>query len=67
MREIFLIEKSVVVENGRTVLRERRCHGLMEAGGFRLLSYCGKRVPIRTPETAGTSNNFLNPKKREAA
>lgn len=47
MREIVVIERSTVAENGRAVLRERKYHGLLqENGGFRLLSYCGKRITL---------------------
>lgn len=55
MREIVMIERSTVSRNGRTVLHERRCHGLLCDDGFRLLAYCGKRIPqppeqVRQPE-----------------
>lgn len=41
-----MIERSTIPRNGRTVLHERRYHGLLgDDGSFRLLAFCGKRVP----------------------
>lgn len=46
MREVIYVEKSAVTQNGKSVLEEIRCHGLLgEDGSFRLLGYCGKRFP----------------------
>lgn len=43
----MVIERNTVVQNGRTVLQERKYHGLLcDDGSFRLLAYCGKRVPL---------------------
>lgn len=46
-----MIERSTVSRNGRTVLHERRCHGLLCDDGFRLLAYCGKRFPQPREQT----------------
>lgn len=47
MREITVEQKTCVTENGRSVLYERKYHGLLhEDGSFRLLAYCGKRFPL---------------------
>lgn len=46
MREIIYVEKSTVTQDGKTVVEEKRCRGLLgEDGSFRLLGYCGKRFP----------------------
>ncbi len=46
MREVIYVEKSTVIQDGKTVVEEKRCHGLLEEdGSFRLLGYCGKRFP----------------------
>ncbi len=46
MREVIYVEKSAVTQDGKTVVEEKRCHGLLEEdGSFRLLGYCGKRFP----------------------
>lgn len=46
MREVIYVEKSTVTQDGKTVVEEKRCHGLLgEDGSFRLLGYCGKRFP----------------------
>ena len=44
MREIIIVERATVTENGRTVLQERKLHGLQDDGAFRLLFYGGKRI-----------------------
>lgn len=47
MRELVVMERSTVRENGRLVLRERQCYGVArEDGGVQLLAYRGKRVPL---------------------
>ncbi len=46
MKEIIYVEKSTVNQDGKTIVEEKRCHGLLrEDGSFRLLGYCGKRFP----------------------
>ncbi len=46
MREVIYVEKSTVTKDGKTIVEEKRCHGLLgEDGSFRLLGYCGKRFP----------------------
>lgn len=60
MREIVVIERSTVSRNGRTVLHERRCHGLLCDDGFRLLAYCEKRVsqpPEQVSQPESTNEN----------
>lgn len=50
MREIIYVQKDTVTTLGRTVLQEWRFHGQIdEAGGFRLLACCGKRIPVQSP------------------
>ena len=45
MREIIIVERTTVTENGPTVLQERKLHGLQDDdGAFRLLFYGGKRI-----------------------
>lgn len=47
MREIMVIERNTTVQNGRTVLWEKKYHGLLRKdGSFRLLACCGKRFPL---------------------
>lgn len=66
MREIVVIERSTVAENGRTVLRERKYHGLLqEGGGFHLLSYCGKRIPLSQTQMERPAR--IRSQKNEAA
>ena len=50
MREIIYVEKSTVTTPRHTVLWEWRFHGQIdEAGAFRLLACCGKRIPTHIP------------------
>ena len=45
MREVIIVERETTIENGRTVLRERRIRGLQyDDGAFRLLFYYGRRI-----------------------
>ena len=54
MREIIIVERTTVTEDGRTVLQERKVHGLQDDdGAFRLLFYGGKR--IASPQREGGS------------
>ncbi len=54
MREIIIVERTTVTENGQTVLRERKVHGLQDDdGAFRLLFYGGKRIV--SPQKEGGS------------
>lgn len=51
MREIIVVEKTTVTENGRTILHERKVRGLLyDNGEVRLLSYCGRRIAAPQPE-----------------
>ncbi len=46
MREVIYVEKSTATKDGKTIVEEKRCHGLLDKdGSFRLLGYCGKRFP----------------------
>lgn len=65
MREIVVIERSTVSQNGRTVLHERRYHGLLYDDGFRLLAYCGKRIP-QPPERARQPESTKETRKTAA-
>ena len=55
MREVIYVERSTEMKDGKTILSERKCHGLLEPdGNIRLLACCGKRFPIvgdRSQET----------------
>lgn len=54
MREIIYVERSTETKDGKTVLSERKCHGLLEEdGSFRLLACCGKRFPQTGEPAAG--------------
>lgn len=66
MREIVVIERDTAARNGRTVLRERKYHGLLlDDGSFRLLACCGKRFPL--PHTgAGLPDRTAENKKTAA-
>lgn len=47
MWEITVESKTRVIECGRAVLYETKYRGLQEENGkIRLLSYCGKRMPL---------------------
>ena len=49
MREVIVVERETVIENGRKVLCERKIRGLLsDTGEFRLLSFCGRR--FSTPQ-----------------
>lgn len=44
----MVLERTVTTENGRTILRERRYSGLLDADGtFHLRTCCGKRFTVR--------------------
>lgn len=48
MEERFVLERTVTTENGRTVLRERRYSGVLDAkGNFHLRGCCGKYIPLQ--------------------
>ena len=67
MREIIYVQKDTVSTPGRTVLQEWRFHGQIdEAGGFRLLACCGKRIPVQSPG-AGVVASDLAANKEAAA
>ena len=66
MREITVEQRVCATENGRTVLYERKYHGLLrEDGSFRLLACCGKRFPLPR-HSAGLSERAAK-QRREAA
>lgn len=66
MREIVIIQRETLLRNGTAVLWERKCHGLMkEDGSFRLLAYCGKRIPL-SKVAAALSTNTAEEKKGAA-
>lgn len=45
MREVIVVEREIVTENERTILRERKVRSLLcDDGAVRLLSYGGKRI-----------------------
>lgn len=55
MREVILVDRNTVTEDGRTVLRERKIHGTFdEDGAFRLLACCGKRCVLHQEISGGT-------------
>jgi len=57
MRERFVLERTVTTENGRTVLRERRIHGTLDAeGNFRLRACRGKCFVARQKTDEETKN-----------
>lgn len=59
------MEKSTVTQDGKTVLEEKRYHGLLgEDGTFRLLGCYGKRFPGQKAEAQSTGPKQ---KKNEAA
>ena len=67
MREIIYVQKDTVTTPGRTVLQEWRFHGQIdEAGEFRLLACCGKRIPVQSPG-AGAGASDLAATKDAAA
>ncbi len=54
MREIIVMTRRTVTENGRTVLYERKIRGsLNDDGTFRLLSYYGRRISVPQRERSG--------------
>ncbi len=56
MREVIYVEKSTVTQDGKTIVEEKRCHGLLDKdGSFRLLGYCGKRFPGQEAAAKSTS------------
>lgn len=60
MREIIYVERTKVTVDHKSVLTERRCHGLLgKDGSFRLLGCCGKRFPVQTgtPAAAQAQEN----------
>lgn len=57
MGERIILERTVTTENGRTVLRERRIFGVLDADGtFHLRAYRGKCFSIRQ-ESGGKKKN----------
>lgn len=47
MREINVVSRVRISENGKSVLYEKRYHGILtENGCVRLKAYCAKRVPL---------------------
>lgn len=57
VREQFILERTVTVENGRTVLQERRIYGVLDADGtFHPRACCGKYFVIRQ-ESGGDAKN----------
>lgn len=66
MREIVVIQRETLLDHGKAVLWERRCHGLMkEDGSFRLLACCGKRIPLSHVKAAESAN--ISEEKKGAA
>jgi len=54
MREIIVMTRKIVTENGKTILYERKIRGsLNDDGAFRLLSYYGRRVSVPQQERSG--------------
>ncbi len=54
MREIIVMTRRTVAENGRIILHERKVRGLLRDDGvFRLLSYYGRRVSVLRQERSG--------------
>ncbi len=48
MGERLVLERTITVENGRTVLYERRMLGVLDADGvFRLRAYRAKRFSVQ--------------------
>ena len=53
MREINVVSRVRISENGKAVLYEKSYHGILtENGCVRLKAYCAKRVPLGTAGTA---------------
>ncbi len=62
MRERVILERTVTTEDGRTVLRERKISGVLDADGiFHLRAYQGKRFVVRQKSGKASKNG------REAA
>ena len=56
MREIKVVSRVRISENGKSVLYEKRYHGILtENGCVRLNAYCAKRVPLGAAGTAKSS------------
>lgn len=56
MREINVVSRARISENGKSVLYEKRYHGILtENGCVRLKAYCAKRVPLGAAGTAKSS------------
>ncbi len=54
MREVLMVERKIVTEDGRTISIERRIRGLLSGEGvFRLLSYSGRRSSAPQQERSG--------------
>ena len=56
MREINVVSRVRISENGKSVLYEKRYHGVLtENGSVRLMAYCAKRIPLGTVAAAKAS------------
>mgnify|MGYP004670686463 FL=1 len=56
MREIKVVNRVRISENGKSVRYEMRYHGILtENGCVRLKAYCAKRVPLGAAGTAKSS------------
>ena len=56
MREINVVSRARISENGKSVLYEKRYHGVLtENGSVRLKAYCAKRIPLGTVTEAKAS------------
>lgn len=65
MRELIVVERETVPEQGRAMLYERRVHGMLQDdGSFRLLACCGKRFPIKNQ---GNMQEQTEKHRKEAA
>lgn len=57
MKERVILERTVITETGRTVLRERKISGVVDTDGvFHLRAYQGKRFVVRQKSDKASKN-----------
>ena len=56
MREINVVSRVRISENGKAILYEKSYHGILtENGRVKLKAYCAKRIPLGTVTEAKAS------------